>query len=116
MTILLLGSGLAHIEVARRWRQIRGWRVVWIVDHTRYCYSARMAEWIAGHCSRDDVFMDLKPIAEKAGFELVADAAVSLDLAKRQVRTRGGKTFAGQVMSLATGGGEIIGPDDALPL
>ncbi len=120
-TILLIGAGAAHRQVARlfaqRWRgYAKDCRVVWIAGQARYCEPSLVPAWLADQVKRDDIFLDLKTLAERAGFELVADTVNVIDPKRRHVRTRGGKTFTGDLISLNTGSGEALASDEALPL
>jgi pyridine nucleotide-disulfide oxidoreductase family protein len=104
--IILGGGGHSHLAVLADWAKqpLAGTerRLVTRARHT--AYSGMVPGWMAGHYARSDLFIDLAPLAERAGAELVLDEITALDAGAGTVTTATGSRFAFDVASIATGG------------
>ena len=104
--IILGGGGHSHLAVLADWAKhpIAGTER-WLVTRARHtAYSGMVPGWMAGHYARSDLFIDLAPLAERAGAELVLDEITALDPRAGTVSTATGRRFAFDVASIATGG------------
>jgi selenide,water dikinase len=105
LKLLLLGGGHSHVIVLKRFaeRPIPEARVTLIsrVDDTPY--SGMVPGLIAGHYTRRDAHIDLRPLADRANAHAVFDEAVGLDLANRQVFLRQQSPIGYDVLSIDIG-------------
>ena len=104
--VILAGGGHAHLAVLADWAQspLRDTEC-WLVTSARHtAYSGMLPGWMAGHYRARDLFIDLKPIAEKAGAKLVLADVVGLDANARSLALSTGELTDFDLLSLATGG------------
>ena len=105
-TLILAGGGHAHLAVLADWAR----RPVpdtqrWLVTSSRYtAYSGMLPGWLAGHYGADDLLIDLKPLAERAGARLVLADVIGLDAARQTISLSDGGQMGFDLLSLATGG------------
>jgi pyridine nucleotide-disulfide oxidoreductase family protein len=104
--VVLAGGGHAHLAVLDDWaRQRLPGTECLLVTSSRYtAYSGMLPGWLAGFYRARDLFIDLKPLAEKSGVRLVLDDVVGLDAASRTLTLASGEKLESDVLSLATGG------------
>ena len=104
--VILAGGGHAHLAVLADWasKPLPDTKR-WLVTSSRFtAYSGMVPGWLAGIYREDDLMIDLAPLAERAGAQLVVADVVGLDPARRtlSLSTGGGMVF--DLLSLATGG------------
>lgn len=104
--IILAGGGHAHLAVLADWGR-RGWpdtqRV--LVTAARFtAYSGMLPAWMAGLCRAQDLMIDLEPLAQRAGAELIAGRVSGLDADGRKLLLASGAALDFDLLSLATGG------------
>ncbi len=119
--ILLLGAGHAHLVVLRSLAQnpLYGARIMLITPHAKQVYSGMLPGILAGHYRRADADIDVAALAERSFVEIQQGLVERLDLKRRLVFTKEGKTFAYDVASLNVGSHiarEFPGAELALPV
>lgn len=104
--VILAGGGHAHLAVLADWAR-RPWpgtirKLIASSRHT--AYSGMLPGWMAGIYRADELLIDLAPLAERAGAELVLADVVGLNPARRTLQLSTGQEAAFDLLSLATGG------------
>jgi len=104
-TLVLAGGGHAHVEVLRRFALDRppGVRVVLISPDAHTPYSGMLPGLLAGHYSRDDCHVDLRPLCDRAGAAFAVTRVEGIDLTGRLVRCADGQTREFDALSLDVG-------------
>jgi len=66
--LVLVGGGHAHIQVLRRWAMspVPGTRLTLVVDRPIAVYSGMVPGFVAGQYSREDLEIDVRPLALRA--------------------------------------------------
>ncbi|MEX5728131.1 selenide,water dikinase [Rhodovulum iodosum] len=109
--LVLIGGGHAHALVLRSWgmKPVPGVRLTVINPAPSAPYSGMLPGLIAGHYRRDQLEMDLVPLARHAGARLILGRAVGIDRAMQRVIVEGRPPVRYDVASLD------IGVTSALP-
>jgi pyridine nucleotide-disulfide oxidoreductase family protein len=104
--VILAGGGHAHLAVLADWA-----RAPWpgtvrtlITAQRHTAYSGMLPGWMAGIYRKDELLIDLAPLAEQAGAELVLAEVVGLDPERQILQLSTGAEAAFDLLSLATGG------------
>lgn len=103
--LVLIGGGHAHVGVLAwlRMHPLPGVRVTLIARDIETPYSGMLPGFIAGHYSREQCHIDLRPLARLANVRLVHDAATGLDLVAKRVTLRGRPPIPYDVLSIDIG-------------
>ncbi len=103
--LVLVGGGHAQVYVLDSFakRPMPGVRLTLIARDVETPYSGMLPGFIAGHYTADQCYIDLAPLAARAGARLVHDEAVGLDRAGRRVLCRNGPPLPYDVVSIAIG-------------
>ena len=104
--VILAGGGHAHLAVLADWARAP------LPDSTRrlitasrhLAYSGMLPGWMAGIYRADELLIDLAPLAESAGAELVLAEVMGLDPASQTLQLSNGDSAPFDLLSLATGG------------
>lgn len=104
--VVLAGGGHAHMAVLADWARapLAGTERTLVTASRFTAYSGMLPGWLAGIYRGRDLLIDLKPLAEKAGAELVVAEVNALDPARRTLSLSSGKQIRFDLLSLATGG------------
>jgi selenide,water dikinase len=103
--ILLIGGGHAHVEVLRRFALTPApdIRLTVVSRDVLTPYSGMLPGLTAGHYTREDSHVDLRPLAAAAGARLIHDEVIGLDLAERRALLRRRPAFGFDLVSLDCG-------------
>lgn len=104
--IILAGGGHAHLGVLADWAR-RPWPGTerWLVTASRRtAYSGMLPGWMAGLHDAEALWIELEPLAERAGARLRIGELAGLEADARRLRLRDGETLAFDRLSLAIGG------------
>ena len=79
--VVLVGGGHAHIQVLRRWAMapVPGARLTLVADRPIAVYSGMVPGFVAGQYSREDLEVDVRPLALRAGARCIVAAATGVD-------------------------------------
>jgi len=110
-TLILAGGGHAHVEVLRRFGLSRppGVRVLLISPDSHTPYSGMLPGLLAGHYTRDDCHIDLRPLCDRAGAAFAVTRVEGIDLPGRRVRCADGQTREFDALSLDVGSTPDLG-------
>lgn len=102
---MLVGGGHAHVQVLRSFAEqpLQGVRVLVVVDQRVATYSGMVPAVIAGTLARAELEIDLRPMARRAGAELVLAAATGIDVHARRIVLTGRDPIAYDVASFDVG-------------
>ena len=86
--VVLVGGGHSHVQVLRSFgmKPVPGVRLTVISREVNTPYSGMLPGHVAGFYSREDIHIDLAPLAAFAGARLIADEVVGLDLDAQHLR------------------------------
>ncbi|MDT8857054.1 selenide, water dikinase SelD [Paracoccaceae bacterium Fryx2] len=110
--LVLIGGGHAHALVLRMWGMdpLPGVRLTVINPGPVAPYTGMLPGHVAGHYGRDDLMIDLVPLARHAGARVVLDRAAGIDRAARRVLLEGRGPLPYDVASIDIGIGSDL-PD-----
>lgn len=103
--LVLVGGGHAHLSVLRAMAQRRPKDVelTLITPSAHQNYAGMLLGWISGHYTQTECRVDLRPLAEAAGADLVLESIVGLDAARCCVGLTDGRHVAYDLLSLDVG-------------
>lgn len=103
--LVLVGGGNAHLSVLRAMAQKwpRDVEVTLIASSEQQNYSGMLPGWISGHYAQAECCVDLRPLAEAAGADLVLEKIVGMDAARHCVGLAGGRQVEYDLLSLDVG-------------
>jgi selenide,water dikinase len=109
--LVLIGGGHAHVHVLKSFglQPAPGVRLTLVARDVETPYSGMLPGFIAGHYTRAECHIDLRPLARVAGTRLVHDEAIGLDLTGRRVLCRSGAAVAYDLLSLDIGSTPHLG-------
>ncbi len=88
--LVLVGGGHAHVQVLRRFAMERPEAEIWlVVDQPIAVYSGMVPGYIAGLYRRDELEIDLVPLARRAGAQVIFAQATRIDTAGRRLELDG---------------------------
>src|ERR1700730_18991374 len=79
--LILVGGGHTHIQVLRAWAMdpAPGVRLTVVVDRPVAVYSGMVPGFVAGQYRRDELEIDVRPLAMRAGSRSIVAAATGVD-------------------------------------
>jgi selenide,water dikinase len=79
--VVPVGGGHAHIQVLKRWAMapVPGARLTLVVDRPIAVYSGMVPGFVAGQYLREDLEIDVRPLALRAGARCIVAAATGVD-------------------------------------
>lgn len=103
--LVLVGGGHAHLSVLRALAKNRspGVAVTLITPSAYQNYSGMLPGWVAGHYTRTDRRIDLRPLALAAGARLMLEQVAGMDAARRCVGLATGRHLEYDLLSLDVG-------------
>ncbi len=103
--LVLVGGGHSHLAVLRRlgMQPVPGLMVTLISREILTPYSGSLPGCIAGRYSRDDMHIDLRPLARFAGARIIQQAVGHIDLEQKLVQLEGQPDLPFDLISLNTG-------------
>ncbi|MCA1749136.1 MAG: FAD-dependent oxidoreductase, partial [Sphingomonadales bacterium] len=104
--LVLAGGGHSHLAVLEDWSRGAppGTERILITPHRHFAYSGMLPGWVEGLYSRQELLIDLAPLAEAAGAQLVLDEVVELNAQDNRLLLASGSQLEFDTLSLATGG------------
>ena len=89
--LVLVGGGHTHVQVLRAWamRPVPGVRLTVVVDWPEAVYSGMVPGFVAGQYRREDLEIDVRPLALRAGARFIVTPAVGLDPRERLIHLAG---------------------------
>jgi selenide,water dikinase len=104
-SLILVGGGHAHLHVLDGFarRPVPGLRITLISRDVQTPYSGMLPGCIAGHYTRAQCHIDLRPLARRAGARLVLDEAIGIDRTAQRVICRRSAPEAYDIVSLDIG-------------
>ena len=103
--IVLVGGGHAHVAVLRRFgmKPEPGVRLTLVTRDVDTPYSGMIPGYIAGHYTREECHIDLRPLAMFAGARLIHAPATGLDPVANRLLVAGRPPVPFDLLSLDTG-------------
>jgi len=89
--LVLVGGGHAHIQVLTRWAMapVPGCRLTLVVDRPVAVYSGMVPGFVAGQYAREDLEIDVRPLALRAGARGIVARVTGLDAGARRISVEG---------------------------
>ena len=100
-----MGGGHAHVQVLRRWAMAPppGARLTLIVDQPVAVYSGMVPGFVAGQYAREELEIDVRPLAARAGARCIVARATGVDPTARRVLLEGRAPIAYDTVSFDVG-------------
>lgn len=110
--VLLVGGGHAHVQVLRRqlMAPYPGARLTVVLDAPVAVYSGMVPGHVAGQYRSDEVEIDVRALARRAGARVVVSRAARIDAAARRVHLDGRPPLAFDLCSVNVGS-TVLGQD-----
>ena len=103
--VVLVGGGHSHVQVLRSFgmKPQPGARLTIISREVRTPYSGMLPGHVAGYYQRDDIHIDLGPLAAFAGARLIADEVVGLDTDAQRLQLQSHPDLHYDLLSINSG-------------
>jgi len=103
--LVLVGGGHAHVQVLRDFARNppRRARLTLVVDTPIAVYSGMVPGFVAGQYRREDLEIDVLPLARRAGARVFLAPMTGLDMQRRRIRLAGRPSIPFDVASLDVG-------------
>src|SRR5512134_3563348 len=87
LDLVLVGGGHSHVQILRRFGMApRGdVRLTLVVDKPVAVYSGMVPGYVAGQYRREELEIDVVPLARRAGARVILSAAVGIDAEARRI-------------------------------
>ena len=111
-SLILIGGGHAQVYVldSLAKQPLPGVAVTLIARDVETPYSGMLPGFIAGHYTADQCYVDLAPLAARAGARLIHDEAVGIDRTARTVLCRNGPPVPYDIVALDIGSTPNLAP------
>jgi selenide,water dikinase len=102
---VIVGGGHSHVEVLRDWAlgPVRAGRLTVLVDRPTAVYSGMVPGFVAGQYRLDDIEIDVRGLAQRAGAAWVGARATRLDPLARLLFVDGAATVSYDTVSFDVG-------------
>src|SRR5262245_17856271 len=86
--LVLVGGGHTHVQILRRFGMTPrpDGKLTLVVDNPIAVYSGMVPGYVAGQYRREELEIDVVPLARRAGARVIMAAAVGIDPAARRIR------------------------------
>src|SRR3972149_3960897 len=86
--LVLVGGGHSHVQVLRRFGMAprRDVRLILVVDKPIAVYSGMVPGYVAGQYRREELEIDVVPLARRARARVILSSAVGIDAASKRIR------------------------------
>ncbi len=103
--LVLLGGGHAHVHVLKSFAANPpvDAAITLVTPYLRQVYSGMLPGWIAGHYELDDCLIQLKPLADAAGVNIIEAACQAIDFPSNEVLCTSGERIQFDWLSVDTG-------------
>ncbi|HUG37097.1 MAG TPA: FAD-dependent oxidoreductase, partial [Candidatus Limnocylindrales bacterium] len=103
--LVLVGGGHTHVQVLRAWAMapVPGVRVTVVVDRPVAVYSGMVPGFVAGQYTSDELEIDVRPLARRAGIACIVSAATGIDADARRLHLMGRPSLAYDTASFDVG-------------
>ena len=103
--LVLVGGGHSHLFVLKRlgMTPVPGLAITVISRDIDTPYSGSMPSFISGFCSRDEMHIDLRPLAQFAGARLIQASVDDIDLEAKTLKIAGRPPIEFDLLSLNIG-------------
>jgi pyridine nucleotide-disulfide oxidoreductase family protein len=103
--LVLVGGGHAHLSVLEALARARpsGVEAVLVTPSRFQIYSGMLPGWMAGHYDQAQCQIDLQPLAQAAGVQILADRIIGMNADLQNVRLTDGRHLEYDLLSLDVG-------------
>lgn len=101
--LVLVGGGHAHVQSLCSRELAARCELVLVVDRPLAVYSGMVPGFVAGDFRQDELEIDLRPLAERAGARLVLERAVRIDVDRRRIELSSGASVDYDLASFDVG-------------
>ena len=103
--LVLVGGGHSHLAVLRRFamQPLPGLALTLISREVLTPYSGSMPAYLSGRYSREQMHIDLRPLAQAAGARLLQEEVSRIDLAQKRIDLTARPPIEFDILSLNTG-------------
>ena len=104
-SLVLLGGGHSHLSVLMELakKPVPGLEVTLVTRDVDTPYSGALPAYIMGTCDEDDLYIDLRPLAQMAGVRLIQSSIDRIDLEARQLHCAGRPALGFDMLSINIG-------------
>ena len=104
-SLVLLGGGHSHLAVLMHLakKPVPGLEVTLVTRDVDTPYSGALPAYLTGHCGVDQLYIDLRPLAQMAGARLIQTSVEHIDLQTRQLHCPGRPGLGFDMLSINIG-------------
>lgn len=104
-SLVLLGGGHSHLAVLMHLAKnpVPGLEVTLVTRDVDTPYSGALPAYLIGHCGVDQLYIDLRPLAQMAGVRLIQTSVEHIDLQTRQLHCPGRPALGFDMLSINIG-------------